>query len=236
MVDAVTQREQTSRDRLLEPIVDALVPESVRPNHVTVLRFCLVALLVVLYLWGAPLLLQLVIVGVAALTDTIDGVMARTRNQVTQLGSVIDHVADWMLGGWVGILALLHRTLTAGQIVGLLVCHSMIGVANWARVLLTGKRVARVKLLFHAFAMDDFEASIVARSEFVFVLLGLLFTLLGRALRDGLVFKLGSFFIWVAVGAAFCIACSAWHRVVVSVAGRRGRAGEEGTGQARPGA
>lgn len=76
------------------------------PNTLTLARIFLVPLLVVVLLtrfeaqlvFGAPKeLLGAAIFGVAALTDWLDGYLARRRRQVTALGQLMDPLADKLL-------------------------------------------------------------------------------------------------------------------------------------------
>lgn len=76
------------------------------PNTLTLARIFLVPLLVVVLLtrfeadrlFGMPReLLGAVIFGTAALTDWLDGYLARRRQQVTQLGQLMDPLADKLL-------------------------------------------------------------------------------------------------------------------------------------------
>lgn len=73
------------------------------PAHVfTILRICISPLFPVIYLgyeWlGIPLTsvpyLLLVLLGVSEFSDVFDGFLARKRNQVTDLGKVLDPMAD----------------------------------------------------------------------------------------------------------------------------------------------
>ena len=69
------------------------------PNALTLSRIFLVPLLVVVLLTRADFweLIGGAIFGVAALTDWLDGYLARRRKQVTTLGIMLDPVADKML-------------------------------------------------------------------------------------------------------------------------------------------
>src|SRR5512141_1406324 len=69
-------------DQLLARTVLRLFPQRVLPNHITMARLVLTPLVVWLiwignYAWGVPVFL------LTAFTDTIDGSMARTRDQIT---------------------------------------------------------------------------------------------------------------------------------------------------------
>ena len=75
------------------------------PNSLTLLRIFIVPLLVVVLLtpfsenwFGVPRhILGVVLFLVAALTDYLDGHLARSRDQVTRLGQLLDPIADKLL-------------------------------------------------------------------------------------------------------------------------------------------
>lgn len=91
------------QDRLLRATVLRLIPHWILPNHVTIVRFILIPF--VLYtLWIERWPLALFLFLLAALTDAIDGSMARTRKQITMWGTVADPVADKLLIGSVVVL------------------------------------------------------------------------------------------------------------------------------------
>lgn len=83
-------------DDFLKHTVLQLIPNAVSPNAVTVVRFISVPVVIFLllsenYAWGAT------VFALAALTDALDGAMARTRNQITYWGKVADPLADKLL-------------------------------------------------------------------------------------------------------------------------------------------
>lgn len=87
---------QKTLDNLFAFIFLWAIPKNIKPNWVTAFRILLVP--VVYYL----LLHKFFLVGfllftVAAITDFIDGAMARKRNQITDLGIVLDPIADKLL-------------------------------------------------------------------------------------------------------------------------------------------
>jgi len=81
-------------------------------NQLTILRMCLVPALVILlvygyYGWG------LVVFVVAGITDALDGFLARIRNERTELGTMLDPLADKLLvTSSLIVLALPSETLT----------------------------------------------------------------------------------------------------------------------------
>ena len=96
---------QRFTDTLVAKTLLGLFPRYVRPNHLTVARFVLIPVVLVLlyyhYRWWS-----LGVFAVAICTDFIDGAMARTRDQITRLGTMLDPLADKLLVGavlaWVG--------------------------------------------------------------------------------------------------------------------------------------
>jgi Phosphatidylglycerophosphate synthase len=95
-------------DRLLAKTVLRLLPPMILPNHITMVRFILTPLAVWLiwignYTWGVPVFV------LTAFTDTIDGSMARTRNQITKWGIVFDPIADKFLVGSVLVVLIIQN-------------------------------------------------------------------------------------------------------------------------------
>ncbi len=85
------------------------------PNKLTMLRIILVPIFVVLMLTRIPYggSLAAVIFMIAALTDSLDGYLARKWKQVTRLGAILDPLADKLL-----ITAALISLVELGRIPG----------------------------------------------------------------------------------------------------------------------
>lgn len=83
-------------DNYVNKIFLRFIPSSVTPNQITAVRFILVPVVYALLLQHLYIL-GLIVFAIAALTDLLDGAMARTRNQITDLGKVIDPIADKLL-------------------------------------------------------------------------------------------------------------------------------------------
>lgn len=114
-------------DDLLSHTVLRLIPYSVSPNSVTVVRFICVPVVVLLllsqsYVWGT------VVFAIGALTDALDGAMARTRGQITEWGKIADPLADKLL---IGATALILVTRYIGVWVAVfLVCIECVLIAR----------------------------------------------------------------------------------------------------------
>ncbi len=80
------------------------------PNRLTLLRIVLVPLYLVLLLWELPFhyVTALAVFIAAALTDLLDGRIARARGLVTDFGKFLDPIADKMLttAAFLGFLSL----------------------------------------------------------------------------------------------------------------------------------
>lgn len=85
-------------DRLIAKTVLPFVPRTLRPNAVTIFRFVCIPFVIYFllneqYLWGT------IVFTIAALSDALDGAMARVRHQITGEGKFLDPVADKLLIG-----------------------------------------------------------------------------------------------------------------------------------------
>ena len=73
-----------------------LIPSFVKPNHLTILRIILLIPFVYLLLNDYYILALLVFI-FAIITDSLDGSLARLRNQKSTLGMILDPIADRLL-------------------------------------------------------------------------------------------------------------------------------------------
>ena len=95
-------------DRFLAATLLKLVPKDVTPNQITVTRiFMTPAVLWLLYEGHYALATPFFLL--TALTDMLDGSLARTRDQVTDWGKLWDPVADKLLIGLVALLLMLRH-------------------------------------------------------------------------------------------------------------------------------
>lgn len=88
------------------------------PNKLSVLRICLIPFVMFFYLadfipYGIGKIAAIVIFIAAALTDMLDGKIARKHNLVTNLGKFLDPIADKILTAAVFFLIMADGTLPA---------------------------------------------------------------------------------------------------------------------------
>ena len=88
------------------------------PNKLTVMRICLIPFVMFFYLanfipYGIGKMVALVIFIIAALTDLLDGKIARKYNLVTNLGKFLDPIADKILTSTVLFMLIADGTIPA---------------------------------------------------------------------------------------------------------------------------
>jgi CDP-diacylglycerol---glycerol-3-phosphate 3-phosphatidyltransferase len=97
-------------DKIIDKTILWAIPHNWLPNHFTIARFIMTPIVIWLIL-KEQFLLALITFIVAALTDAIDGAMARLRHQITEWGKIYDPVADKLLIGATAFL-LIDRYLS----------------------------------------------------------------------------------------------------------------------------
>lgn len=138
-----TLREQAFRDRALGALIDRF-PEGVTPNHLTRLRMGLVVLAIVLYVRRMALIWQVVLLLLAALTDLLDGPLARRRGLHSDEGARLDQRADSLLTAWLLLLCLLETHIPEMLLGSLAVGHAAVWISDPSRrALLAGRSEGR---------------------------------------------------------------------------------------------
>ena len=91
------------------------------PNSISFFRVALVPVLMVFLLAGVPSgdILAFATLAVAALSDTLDGTLARRRGEVTVMGAFLDPLADKLLvsGALVSLVALDKLSAWVGMVI-----------------------------------------------------------------------------------------------------------------------
>jgi CDP-diacylglycerol--glycerol-3-phosphate 3-phosphatidyltransferase len=90
-------------DRFIARLFFRFLPDSVTPNQITKFRLSLIpfiALLLVLNYYSVAAVLFLF----AALSDALDGALARTKRKITTWGTLYDPIADKLLIGIVSVI------------------------------------------------------------------------------------------------------------------------------------
>ncbi len=143
-------------DRFLAATLVPFIPRFVTPNSVTVFRFLTTPLVLFLlatgsYRLGVPAFIFV------ALTDVLDGTLARLRRQVTPWGTFYDPVADKLLIGFVLLLILtqyVHPLLT-GAVIGIEIAIAIIGFARRKRGrVVSANMFGKIKMILQVIALS----------------------------------------------------------------------------------
>jgi CDP-diacylglycerol--glycerol-3-phosphate 3-phosphatidyltransferase len=149
-------------DGLVKKALLWMFPYSLRPNHFTVARFVLTpVILVLLYYhlraWAFG------VFAVAVCTDFIDGAMARTRNQITPVGMVIDPIADKLLVGavlaTVGYQYLVVQIILGFVVLELLLLAVGLGIAKPGNRARPANVFGKTKMVLQSIAITMFLIS-----------------------------------------------------------------------------
>ncbi len=182
------------------------------PNTLTLSRIFIVPLLVVVLLTettNSDILAVCFLLG-GALTDWLDGYMARRRNQVTTLGKLLDPIADKLLIS-AAFISLVQTVL----------------VPAWMVVIIIGREFA-VSGLRNIAATEGFtiDASGLGKSKMVSQVIAISLLVLGERF-GGAVYTLGRFALWIVV--AFAILSMVeyfvifWHQIDERIKNRERR-------------
>ena len=132
------------------------------PNKLSIIRIVLVPIMMFFYLadfipYGIGKYLAAIIFLIAAFTDRLDGKIARERNQVTDLGKLLDPIADKMLLTCGLLLIVVDHTIMAPLgIIGLAILIARDTLVNALRQIGTTKGIVfaaplsgKLKAIFH---------------------------------------------------------------------------------------
>ena len=138
----------TAIDRFFAAAILPLIPRFMSPNRITIFRFAsipaiLFLLLADYYLAGTILFFF------SALSDALDGALARTKHRITKWGIVADPIADKLLIGSVALITVWEHfgiTLTA-LIIGIEIVIALSAYLRYSRKLMPAKTVGKVKMI-----------------------------------------------------------------------------------------
>ena len=167
------------------------------PNSLTLVRIFLIPLLVVVLLtkFDGKELVGAAIFGVAALTDWLDGFLARRRKQVTTFGQLMDPLADKLLVT-AALISLVQMELAPA----------------WMVAVILGRELGVTMLRSVAYSRGiTIPASPLGKVKMMSQVVAILLLILGREyLQDFVV--LGSVALWVVVITALVSAADYYRR------------------------
>lgn len=141
----------TLTDRFFQYTLLWLFPNSVRPNFLTVFRFVSIPFIIFFllhdnYVWGLWLF------ALSALSDAIDGAIARTRHQITDWGIIFDPLADKLLIGSVAVIIVskLINPILAGLIIDLEILLLVSAYFRFKSKVIPAKWSGKIKMILQS--------------------------------------------------------------------------------------
>jgi CDP-diacylglycerol--glycerol-3-phosphate 3-phosphatidyltransferase len=178
---------QRFTDGLVSAVFLWMFPHSVRPNHLTLVRFLLIPVVIVLLALGLDWWALAVFI-IATCTDFIDGAMARRRDQITVLGTYIDPMADKLLVAAVLAWVAYEYTVILAWVMVAFIVVELIMMAVYMPILVR-TRSAR-------------PANTFGKAKMVFQSIALYLFLLGGILGLETWMKIGWILLWPALALA----------------------------------
>jgi len=178
----MTEREAQIRDDFFIRFFD-FIPYYIKPNHITTVRFVLSWLLFFPNILSWVTAFWIVIIG--GITDLIDGVLARKRNQVTLFGKCYDPVSDQLLAFGILWYLFFSKIIGLSLIKGILIPESLIIIYIIWSLSVTGiKRISvnvfgRIKFGLYAFGFALIFLAQTIHQSILFHRLGILLIIIG---------------------------------------------------------
>lgn len=167
--DFITALEKNWRDQLSKPITDLFLRLKISANHITYSGFALIFIAIIMHFLNCCLLWQIIILTLAALTDSLDGSTARNNNDISIRGTWLDHIRDGLLMVWTSYLIYFYRLLSpqilfiiwALQLVLVWIC-----LKDFVWRYLNSVSDSHTEILLENFSLDNLQASVIGRLQF----------------------------------------------------------------------
>lgn len=135
-------------DRFFSATILPLLPSSLSPNRITIFRFISIPIILALLIFGYNLAGTILFV-LAALSDALDGALARTKHRITKWGIVADPIADKLLIGSVALLVV-WKNLGWPLVAALVTIELILAASAYFRYrgrLMPAKTVGKLKMI-----------------------------------------------------------------------------------------
>ena len=181
--DFLTALEKNWRDWLFAPLTIFFKFAKIRANYITYVGFILIAAAIWMYFKDYGLKWQVLILALAGLSDMIDGPTARNNNDITILGTWLDHIRDGALAAWASFLLYDYRLLGIEIIAVIWILQIImlwILLKDFLIRYLQNLSKEEGDHLVYKFSLDNLQASIVGRLYFTCWAVGYLFLFLAE--------------------------------------------------------
>jgi phosphatidylglycerophosphate synthase len=192
--DFLTALEKNWRDWILQPLTKIFNLLNIRANYITYAGCILIAIAIWLYFKDYEIKWQLLILALAGISDIIDGPTARNNNDVTILGTWLDHIRDGFFVIWTSYFIYQHQLLSLELILIIWILQIIlvwITLKDFLIRYLQGLPNEEEEKLIHKFSMDNLQASIIGRLQFSCWGLGYLFLALSLLIPNPMLVTIG---------------------------------------------
>lgn len=173
--DFITALDKNWRDWFFRPLTKILFQSGVTANHITYLGFVIIVITTITYFTGTSIKLSLFLIILAALSDMIDGPMARNNNNITILGTWLDHIRDYTLVALVTYILYAQELLTLELIIilwGLQLILIWTLTKDFLIQYLKELPAEKGRELLYKFSLDNLQTSIIGRFQFASWIIG----------------------------------------------------------------
>ena len=138
----------TPADRILQYSLLLLIPDAITPNMITFFRYVSIPIVVALLI-SDQFVAGLTLFAIAAVSDAVDGAIARTENEITAWGVVNDPLADKLLIGSVAVIVISQfiNPWLAGTIVGIELLLVVSAYVRYKGSFVPAKTVGKTKMV-----------------------------------------------------------------------------------------
>lgn len=161
---------QQTIDTFTYRFIGNIIPVWIKPNHLTYLRFCVIPFLG-LFLYKNELVVAFILLVIGLATDLFDGVLARKRHQVSDLGKILDPIADKLLVSVVLIYLGVQYLIV--KIFLLIIFFELIAnifgkyFSRSLNIPIGANNYGKAKMLFQSIAIAIFLYGALVKSEFL---------------------------------------------------------------------
>ncbi|MDO8560732.1 MAG: CDP-alcohol phosphatidyltransferase family protein [bacterium] len=142
-------------------------------NFITTCRFWLLLNAILLFFSGSQPAHQAIILAVAIATDFFDGPAARTNNEVTALGTYMDHIGDWGVVLWVIFLSFWYETVSQISLIATLVVIGIVFLTTITKYRKFRDPKGSASVNISAFAEEELQPNGWGRIQFVCLIVAL---------------------------------------------------------------
>lgn len=145
-------------------------------NRLTLIRVVLVPVFMFFYLNKEVTnfdLIALVVFVVASLTDSLDGYIARSRNQITKFGKFMDPLADkllvvaalicfveaYLIPSWMAFIIIAREFMVTGMRILAASENITVAASSWGKVKTITQMVAIILILLDSFSINSISFS-----------------------------------------------------------------------------